>query len=134
MSRGFCTVTGSFGVGLGNASLMVRFTPAPGSEPSLRAWLLEELLPQLPLKPGFGSAHLFEATATAPVMTREQSIRGADAPVAWAVQVIGYSQNALAEFAQQTFGSAQLEQHGATGVVSALYRLDYSLAGHEVGV
>ncbi|MEO8390907.1 hypothetical protein [Polaromonas sp.] len=131
MSRGFCTVAGSFGVGLGNASLWVRFTPSPGSEPSLRARLLEEVLPQLPSKPGLGSAHLFEAAAT-PGMTKEQSIRGADAPVAWVVLVIGYSQDALAELAQQALGAAQMEQWGATGVSSALYRLDYSLSAHDV--
>lgn len=131
MSRGLCTVTGSFGAGLGNASLLVRFKPPPGAEPLLRARLLQEVLAELPSMPGLGSAHLFEGAAT-PVMTKEQSIRGADATVDWAVLVIGYSQGALAELAQQTLGSQQLAQWGATGVLSAVYRLDYSLSVQEV--
>ena len=131
MSRGFCSVAGSFGVGLGNASLLVRFTPPAGAEPSLRERLLGEVLPLLPSKPGLGSAHLLEGAAI-PAMTKEQSIRGADAPVDWAVLVIGYSQDALAELAQQALGGAQLEQRGATGVLGAIYRLDYSLSGREV--
>ena len=131
MSRGLCTVTGSFGVGLGNACLLVRFTPPPGAEPLLRARLLAEVLPQLSALPGLGSAHLFEGAAK-PVMTREQSIRGADAPVDWAVLVIGYSQAALAELAQQALASEQFAQWGATGVLSAVYRLDYSLSAQEL--
>jgi len=133
MSRGFCTVAGSFGVGLGHAGLLVRFTPAPGAEASLRTRLLEEMLPRLPSSPGLGSAHLFEAAAT-PVMTREQSIRGADAPVGWSILVMGYRQEALAELAQQALGDASMAELGATDISSALYRLDYSLARQDLVV
>ena len=132
MSRGFCSVAGSFGAGLGQACLLVRFTPAPGTESALQAWLLQELLPALPGTPGLGSAHLLQGAAT-PAMTREQSIRGADAPVAWAILVIGYRQEALADLAQQALGGSELQRRGAAAVAAALYRLDYSLTAAEAG-
>lgn len=131
MSRGFCSVAGSFGIGLGHASLLVRFAPAADARSSLRERLLEDVLPRLPSRPGLGSAHLLEGTAT-PAMTKEQSIRGADAPVDWAVLVIGYREEALTELAQQELGVARLEQDGAAKVVGAVYRLDYSLTAPEV--
>ena len=131
MSRGFCSVAGSFGVGLGHASLLVRFTPAAGAEPSLREWLLAEVLPRLPTCPGLGSAHLLEGAAT-PAMTKEQSLRGADAAVDRAVLVIGYSRDALAELAQHALGPTELERRGATNVVDAIYRLDYSLSARDL--
>jgi hypothetical protein len=130
MSRGFCTVTGSFGAGLGCASLLVRFTPLPDAKASLREHLLGDVLPVLPSRPGIGSAHLLEGAAT-PAMTKEQSIRGADAPVDWAVLVIGYSEEALRELALQALGVAQLEPLGATEVVSTIYRMEYSLTARE---
>ena len=60
MTRGFCSVTGSFGFGMGHASLLIRFTPTTQTESSLRQWVLQDILPQLPSRHGIGSAHLFE--------------------------------------------------------------------------
>ena len=131
MSRGLCAVAGSFGAGLGHAILLVRLVPRRDEATSLRAWLLDELLPSLPSRPGLGSAHLLEGAAT-PAMTREQSLRGADAPVDWAVLVVGYSEAALAELAQQALGVASLEEHGAASTVSGLYRLDYSMTARDL--
>jgi hypothetical protein len=131
MTRGFCTVTGSFGAGMGQAGLLVRFKPAPGTEPSLRKWLLQDAMPGLPSKPGLGSAHLFEG-AVAPPMTSEQRIRGADAGFDWAVLVTGYGREAVASLAQAELGNARLQQQGATGVAAAMYRMDYTLTEREV--
>ena len=75
MTRGFCSVAGSFGSGVGQVGLLTRFKPAAGMESSLRQWLLEESLPQLASSRGIDSAHLFEAALT-PAMTAEQRIRG----------------------------------------------------------
>jgi hypothetical protein len=132
MSRGFCSVTGSFGLGLGSIGLFVHFNPAVGSESSLRKWLLQHALPELPSKPGIGSAHLFEAAATPP-MTNEQRIRGADAGVGWVVLASGYSESAVADVKQAVLSAAQLELHGATGIRDALYRTEYSLDAREIG-
>ena len=131
MTRGFCSVTGSFGVGLGHAGLLIRFKPAAGTASSLRDWLLQNLAP-LPSSPGIGSAHLLEGAAT-PTMTNEQRIRGADAGFDWAVFVSGYSEDALARLMQAGLDKALLERQGAAGVLAALYRMDYALTEREAG-
>lgn len=125
MNRGFCSVVGSFGLGMGHAGLSICFKPDAGMEPSLRKWLLEDILPALPSRPGIGNAHLFEGAATPP-MTNEQRIRGADAGMDWTLWVTGYSQEALAGLMDGDLGKAQLEIHGASGVRGAIYRMDYS--------
>jgi hypothetical protein len=132
MTRGFCSVAGSFGFGMGHASLLIRFKPATETGSSLRKWLLQDILPQLPSRAGIGSVHLLEGALT-PQMTNEQRIRGADAGVDWALLVTGYSQDALASLMQADLGNAQLEKHGATGVLGAVYRMDYSIIQWEVG-
>jgi len=131
MARGFCSVTGSFGLGVGHAGLLIRFKPEVGAASSLRKWLLQDTLPQLPSRAGLGGAHLLEGALT-PAMTNEQRIRGADAGVDWALFVNGYSQDALANITQSEVSSARLEQHGATEVLNATYRLDYSLTDREI--
>jgi hypothetical protein len=132
MRRGFCSVAGSFGVGLGHASLLLRFSPAAEARASMRQWLLGDALPQLPARRGIGSVHLFEGAVTPP-MTKEQRIRGADAGVDWAVLVTAYGRDALEGIAQSVLGSAQLEQRGATAVAGASYRMDYALLHQEIG-
>ena len=132
MRRGFCTVSGSFGLGLGHIAMLLRFRPAVGAAPALRRWLTDELLPALPGRPGLGGAHLLEGTTT-PAMTTEQRIRGADAGVDWAVVISGYEQAALADPAPLGLAPSQLEAHGACAVEHALYRIDYTLGAPEVG-
>jgi hypothetical protein len=131
MTRGFCSVAGSFGFGMGHASLLIRFKPPTETGVSLRKWLLEDTLPQLPSRPGIGSVHLFEGALT-PQMTNEQRIRGADAGVDWALLVTGYSQDALASLMRADLGNAQLERHGAIGVLGAMYRIEYSIIQREI--
>jgi len=126
MTRGLCTVTGSFGLGIGHAGLLLRFKPAEGAESPLREWMLRDALPALPARPGIGSVHLFEG-ALAPKMTSEQRIRGADAGFDWALFLSGYSQDALEDLGQ----AARLESHGARGAFEAMYRLDYSLSASD---
>jgi len=133
MFRGFCSVSGSFGVGLGHVGLLIRFKPSTGTEPSLRTWLLGDTLAKLPSKPGIGSAHLFEGALT-PRMTNEQRIRGVDASVDWALFVTGYGHEELASLSQSGLADARLEEQGAAGVRSAMYRLDYALTDREAGL
>ena len=132
MTRGFCSVAGSFGFGLGQVGLMIRFQPVAEADASMHKWLLQDILPLLPSRHGIGSVHLFEA-AVKPEMTNEQRIRGADAGVGSALLVTGYRQDALASLLQSDLGSAQLEKHGATGVVGAMYRMEYSIIQRDVG-
>jgi len=132
MRRGLCAVLGSFGFGTGHAGALVRFkSPARGAEAALHRWLLQEVLPALPARPGLGSAHLLEGAAT-PAMTHEQRMRGAaDAGVDSALVITGYDGAAVADFAL-SLAAGPLERQGATGVTQASYRVDYSLASAEV--
>jgi len=131
MTRGFCTVAGNFGLGVGHAGLLIRFKPATEMASALRNGLLQDILPPLPARSGIGSVHLFEGALT-PGMTNEQRLRGADAGVDWALLVTGYSQEALASLRHADLGNAQLERQGATGIVGALYRMDYSVLRREL--
>jgi hypothetical protein len=132
MTRGLCSVIGSHGLGTGHVGLLLRFAPAADQKEALRDWLLRDLLPQLPTRPGLGSVHLLEG-ALAAQMTKEQRIRGADAGVDWALLVTGYSQESLASLAATELGQTQLEARGARGISCALYRTDYTLTAQEVG-
>jgi len=132
MRRGFCTVLGSFGLGTGHAGALLRFkAPGGGVQAAPHRWLLEQVLPTWPARPGLGSVHLLEGAA-APAMTNEQRLRGAaDAGVDSALIVTGYDEGAVAA-AVQDLGAAELARHGATDVTSAAYRLDYTLAAVEL--
>lgn len=131
MRRGFCSVSGSAGVGMGGAGLLIRFKPGAGAEHSLRAWLLDAILPRLVAQPGLGSVHLFEGALT-PQMTTEQRIRGADAGVDWALLVTGYGDDTLAGLVRAELHRAQFEAHGGTAVSEAMYRMAYTLTDREV--
>lgn len=131
MTRGFCSVSGSLGAGMGQVGLLIRFEPETGTESSLRSWLLNDTLPQLPSRRGLGSAHLFERALT-PHMTQEQRIRGVDAGIDWALFVTGYSEDALATLMQADLSRTRLEEHGSTAVSDALYRMQYMLTDREV--
>jgi hypothetical protein len=132
MTRGLCSVTGSFGLGVGGSCQLLRFKPAQRSVDILRKWLCEETLPGLATRPGLGSAHLLEAAAT-PAMTNEQRIRGADAGADWALVLTGYRREALARLSEAGDFVDRLAVHGATEIHSALYQLDYSLSASELG-
>jgi hypothetical protein len=131
MSRGFCSVAASFGLGLGHVGLLLRFKPQVAAQAQMRTWLVEQVLPRLPSKVGIGSVHLLEG-ALAPQMTNEQRIRGADAGVDWAVLATGYSQDSVGELSSVDLGAPRLADHGATSVHEAIYRMDYSLSHDEI--
>ena len=132
MTRGLCSVVGSHGFGMGHVALLIRFSADPDRKAALCDWLLKEFLPRLPERSGLGSAHLLEG-ALAAQMTNEQRIRGADAGVDWALLVTAYGQDSLQTLAESELGKTQLEARGARGIVSALYRTDYTLTAQEVG-
>ena len=126
MTIGFCTVTDSFGVGLGQTALLIRFKPEPGKEEAVHKWLREEALPGLPSKVGLATAHLFEA-ALKPQITTEQRIRGKDAAADCALLVTGYSADSVATLAQTELRENHFETRGALGVSGGVYRMAYSL-------
>jgi hypothetical protein len=121
MTRGLCSVEASFGLGMGHVALLIRF----GGR------LQEDLLRSLPARPGVGSVHLLKGAVAAP-MTNEQRIRGADAGVDRALLVTGYGRDEVSALGRSELSAAELEKHGASGVVSGLYRSDYTLTAQEV--
>jgi len=131
MTRGLCSVLGSHGYGMGHACVLVRFKPKPGAESSLGNRLNADILPGLAARRGICSVHLLKGAIAAP-MTNEQRIRGADAGVDMALLATGYGEGEVSALAQADFSAAELEKHGATGVVSGLYRSDYTLTAQEV--
>ncbi len=132
MRRGFCAVTASFGVGLGNVATLLRFKPAPQAADALRHWLAVNALPSLPAQRGLGSVHLLEGAAT-PAMTNEQRIRGADAGVDWALIITAYERSALGLLAR-LLNPAVLAEQGAPGGTMAEYRLDYVVTREDVAI
>ena len=130
MTRGFCGVTGSFGVGLGMSGLLLRFKPEAGKEAALRSWLTGEILPGLAKQPGLTSAHLFES-ALQPRPTGEQSIRGKDAEVDWAILVTGYNAARVADVSTGALSAARLAEAGAEGIVAGVYQQSYALTDRE---
>jgi hypothetical protein len=100
MVRSVCRVHCAFGAGLGRALLTVRFSPQPGSEERLEAWLAAELLPGLPSQKGLLAAQLLRNIASpAAAQTTEQKLRGSDAAADWIVLVSGYDVEAVAAVA-----------------------------------
>jgi hypothetical protein len=131
MSRGLCSVEKSCGLGMGNFALLVRFKPASDSSSSVVEWLVDAVMPRLLSRPGLGSIHLLQS-ALAPAMTSEQRIRGVDSGVDWALLATGYQPDALSHLEQAELSAVELERHGASSVVSALYQGAYSLSADEV--
>ena len=126
MQRGFCSVLGSFGLGVGSTCVAIRFKQE--SVEQVHSWLLREILPSFPSQGGLGSAHLLHAAST-PSMTSEQRLRGTDGTVHSAVIVTGYE---LASVEQA--GRAVLSGLAANGCVDAAlatYQVAYSLAHAE---
>ena len=131
MTRGLCTVLGSFGYGQGGAAALIRFAAENSRAPQLHRWLLEETLPNVPQMSGLGSAHLLQG-AQAAAMTNEQRIRGADRAVDSALIVTGYDEAAVAAYAREVCASGGLPSRGAKEPSSATYRSSYSLTDAEI--
>ena len=131
MSRGLCTVAGSFGFGQGGTAALIRFSPEASRSVSLNRWLLEEALPGVPAMPGLGSAHLLQGAQPA-AMTNEQRIRGADRGVDSALIITGYDESAVVACRDELCAEGGLPVRGARELSCAAYRLSYSLSSTEV--
>jgi len=131
MSRGLCSVEKSYGLGMGHFALLIRFNLASGANASVAKWLGDDIMPRLPTRRGLGSIHLLRS-ALAAAMTSEQRIRGVDSGIEWALLATGYQQEALSNLEQAELSAVELEGHGASSVVSALYQGAYSLSADEI--
>ena len=131
MNRGFCRLAFSSGFGLGSFGLLIRFSPDPEQETTLRNWLVKEALPSLRDKPGLVSSYLFETTLT-PEMTQEQRIRGKDGGLDWVLLVSGYDANAVERLAGTRLSVEELERNGSINVVRGMYQMVHSFSKQEV--
>ena len=131
MTRGLCATTGSFGGGVGEAALLIRFKPKEEKRARLREWLLEGTLPRLPSQSGLGSAHLFEA-AEIPPSTSEERIRGVDSAMDWAVLVTGYSIESVTDLIDSALSADELRRQGVAASAAGVYRIGYSLTHREL--
>ncbi|MBO6835834.1 MAG: hypothetical protein JJ878_14220 [Alphaproteobacteria bacterium] len=131
MVRGFCSTVASSGYGLGNAAVVLRFAPPEGGEARLTEGLAAAL-PGLTARKGMAGAQVMRP-APPPPMTREQAIRGADAPQSWLLIATAYDRAALtAAMAAEFGGDAPPWQGLAEPPVAAPYDLHYVASAEEV--
>lgn len=104
MSRGLCSVQGSFGRGLGTSAVLLR------SSSEVQG------LAELVSASGMASAALLRSAVAAP-MTKEQEMRGRDYAMDWVALVTGYAADTVESFARTALCAP-----GA-----AAYRLEYFL-------
>jgi len=129
MTRSLCAVRATFGSGLADALLTLRFSPRPESD-GLIEWLSADLLPKLPTRRGLVCAHLLQDAATTQAApTTEQKIRGGDKAADWVLLVNGYGTDAVARLAAEELNESAFVAHGAVpGSIARLYKFAYALA------
>lgn len=125
MVRSQCRRLASFGGGIGQYMLTLRFSPAPGQDESLREQIGSMLAP-LPEKPGVTGCHLLKTETPALAQTTEQRIRGGDAVADWILLLSGYDADVL-----ERIGGDVLADAG-DAPITALYRLSYSLSAADL--
>lgn len=131
MIRGFCSVVAGSGFGFGHVAVSVRFTPVAGGEANLRERLARETLPSMASRRGMAGVHLLRP-APPPPMTKEQSMRGADAPMTWLLLATAYDAGALNKASAEHLGPEALERHGASPRIEvATYALHYTVTAQE---
>ncbi|MCW8908222.1 MAG: hypothetical protein OQL28_13295 [Sedimenticola sp.] len=79
MIRGFCSVRGSAGFGMGQHALTIRFLPQEDREEALSERLAREVLPAVASIRGMAGIHLLRPEPPPP-MTDEQAIGGRTGP------------------------------------------------------
>jgi hypothetical protein len=128
-SRTLCRVVASCGGGICGFVLTLQLAPRRASADPLRAWLSEQILPQLVERPGIIGAHLLEGDpAASRTGTEEKRLRGdADAIADWIVLVGGYDAAALHRVGEGTLSEEQLLAHAAAGPTFGLYQLLHAI-------
>ncbi len=135
-SRTLCRVAASFGAGgvpAYWAALLV--TPADAHEAALRAWLVDDALPRLALRPGILSAHLLEGDpSTSGTDTAEKRLRGGSNEfVDWVLLIGGYDEAALAVLAEDVLTAEVLAAQGAAASrLRGIYRLVHCVTEADV--
>jgi hypothetical protein len=116
---------------LGGFGLLLRFDIGADGPAMLYGWLATQMLPTLPAHPGLASSFLFRSGLQA-AATVEQSIRGQDAGLDWALLVTGFARPAVDALASGALRPSELERRGASGVESATYQLLHCLSDRDL--
>lgn len=134
MVRSLCRVRASFGAGLGQALLSVRYSPDPRREADLESWLGSELLPGLVRRRGCVAARLLQNIPPATAApTAEQKLRGGDGMADRVVLLSGYSASALDLIAVNELSEAGMTARGAlAGSIARCYRLACLMTAGDV--
>jgi hypothetical protein len=134
VTAGGCRIEASFGRGVGQAALTIRFSPVPGQADELGRWLQAELEGWRG-SPGLTGAHLLRADeAASRTPTREKQLRAQpDAVADWVLLVEGYDAAAVRDLRGGGLSPGALEALGAVPVaVTDLYRLVHLLAREDL--
>ncbi|WP_407524467.1 hypothetical protein [Methylobacterium oryzisoli] len=131
MVRSQCRVVESFGGGIAQHMLTLRFSPE--AEEGGAAWDgLRTVLAGMPDIPGLTGAHVLRTDTPAIAPTTEQLIRGGDAVADWVVLLSGYDEaatEAALTAARRALVSLSVDP---ASVVADRYRLSYSLSCHDL--
>jgi hypothetical protein len=134
MVRSPCRVSVSAGAGLGCGLLSLRFTPAPGSAGTLRAWVQTAIASPLSRRPGLVAVHLLEAEMLNQTgQTTEQALRGGDEAASWALLVSGYDHEVIGGLLRHELSEVSLAAHGALpGSLADHYALEHVMLPNEL--
>jgi hypothetical protein len=136
-SRTLCRVVASRGgAGICAFLLTVQLAPQAIGADTLRAWLSDEVLPQLAARPGIVGAHLLEGDqAASRTGTEEKRLRGvADAIADWIVLLGGYDAPALQASRDDALSDERLLAHGAAAAPTVgLYQLLHAITEPDLG-
>jgi hypothetical protein len=132
MVRSQCRVLETYGGGVAQFMLTLRFSPAGGRANHLDR-NLRPVLANVPRLPGITGGHLLRTETPNAPTTAEQKIRGGDAVADWIILVSGYDPEALEKVAGAELGATSLERAaGLSSSAASLYRLSYALTPHDL--
>ena len=132
MVRSQCRVLETYGGGVAQFMLTLRFSPAVGRANDLDR-NLRPVLANVPRLPGITGGHLLRTETPNAPTTAEQKIRGGDAVADWIILVSGYDPEALEKVAGAELGATSLERAGGlSSSAASLYRLSYALTPHDL--
>jgi hypothetical protein len=132
MVRSQCRVLETYGGGVAQFMLTLRFSPSVGRANHLDR-NLRPVLANVPRLPGITGGHLLRTETPNAPTTAEQKIRGGDAVADWIILVSGYDPEALEKVAGAELGATSLEQAGGlSSSAASLYRLSYALTPYDL--
>jgi hypothetical protein len=131
MVRSQCRTLASFGGGVGQYMLTLRFSPTPGRDEALQRQL-EDRLAGLSRQAGLTGCHVLRTDTPAIAVTTEQRIRGGDAVADWILLISGYERPALEQIAQELAHPRLVEAGARESAMCDMFRLSFSLAASDL--